>query len=268
MLKHFNFQIYGQLSKKSPPSLTWSHSYSKVFPHFKSQTYDPGGSFLQFSSFDVENRPRVKCVSAASGVPITTQWDKKGYHYATQICQFALSHWSKAVLSTTNEDPVWLEDGNQTQNGARWVGKALPIRVTRDKCAHFDESSKLVFKPVLVQDYPILSFNLLVRERPKVTLDISSPELGSFNIEYSADTDAPIGRTGHVITFGYRGEDETEIPEGTWRLFTRNIVNDLSKGLALTPPVPSQSKKSVAAWTLKSISVVRINQLLYYFVVD
>ena len=34
------------------------------------QIYDPGGSYLQFSSFDVENRQRVKCVSAQHGVSI------------------------------------------------------------------------------------------------------------------------------------------------------------------------------------------------------
>jgi heparosan-N-sulfate-glucuronate 5-epimerase len=31
------------------------------------------------------------------GVPVTTQWDRKGYYYPTQICQYALSHWSKHV---------------------------------------------------------------------------------------------------------------------------------------------------------------------------
>ena len=35
---------------------------------FLFQIYDPGGSYLQFSSFDVENRQRVKCVSAQYGV--------------------------------------------------------------------------------------------------------------------------------------------------------------------------------------------------------
>ena len=36
--------------------------------HYIFQVYDPGGSYLQFSSFDVENRQRVKCVSAQHGV--------------------------------------------------------------------------------------------------------------------------------------------------------------------------------------------------------
>ena len=52
---------------KGEPFFAWSHSYSRVFPHLKNTKYDPGSSFMQFAAFDVENRPRVKCVTASHG---------------------------------------------------------------------------------------------------------------------------------------------------------------------------------------------------------
>lgn len=30
-------------------------------------------------------------------MPLSTQWDKAGYYYPTQIAQYGLSHWSKHV---------------------------------------------------------------------------------------------------------------------------------------------------------------------------
>ena len=49
---------------------------------------------MHFASFDVEGRSRVLCVSAGEGVPLSTQWNPKGYFYPTQIAQFALAHYS------------------------------------------------------------------------------------------------------------------------------------------------------------------------------
>ena len=45
----------------------WSHSYSKVHQILKDKEYDTNGQFLNFASLNVENRPRVKCVSAKEG---------------------------------------------------------------------------------------------------------------------------------------------------------------------------------------------------------
>lgn len=57
-------------------------------------------------------RDRVKCISAAEGVPLSTQWEPQGYFYPTQIAQFGLSHYSKNL---TDPEPrrkvivVWNE---------------------------------------------------------------------------------------------------------------------------------------------------------------
>ena len=52
---------------------------------------------MHFRTFNVEARSRVLCVSAKDGVPVSTQWDSRGYYYPTQIAQFALSHYSSHV---------------------------------------------------------------------------------------------------------------------------------------------------------------------------
>ena len=47
---------------------------NKTYFYIYYQVYDPGGSYLQFNSFDVENRQRVKCVSAQHGVSSILHW--------------------------------------------------------------------------------------------------------------------------------------------------------------------------------------------------
>ena len=42
----------------------------------------------------LQGRSRVLCVSAGEGVPLSTQWDPKGYFYPTQVAQFSLAHYS------------------------------------------------------------------------------------------------------------------------------------------------------------------------------
>ena len=60
-------QIYGDLhyNINGSASLEWSHSYSKVFPELKDTPYHYNASFMKFANFEVENRARVKCVTAS-----------------------------------------------------------------------------------------------------------------------------------------------------------------------------------------------------------
>lgn len=55
-------------------------------------------------------RDRVKCISAAAGVPISTQWETQGYFYATQIAQFGLSHYSKNLTEPEPWKKVCIEN--------------------------------------------------------------------------------------------------------------------------------------------------------------
>ena len=50
-------------------------------------------------------------MSAADGVPVSTQWDPEGYYYPTQIAQYSLSHYSawvkKESLKNKQDSPRW-----------------------------------------------------------------------------------------------------------------------------------------------------------------
>ena len=216
----------------------------------QSTTYDPQGAYLQFSSFDVENRPRVKCVSAHHGVPVSTQWDKHGYYYATQICQYALSHWSKLLLGIGEGEKVTLlEDGNQTFFGAFWSGNVIN-RVSSDKCVHFDQPMTLHLEDVKTLGQSVLSFDLLVRDKPTVTVDVSHPEKGRYTLRYTAESNDLLSKSARTITFGFNDASKP-LTEGTWKYFTRNIVNDLFKGV----PFDHNSKALKQSWTIESVSV-------------
>lgn len=89
------FEISGSLvtSENGVTKFNWMHSNSKI--NVPKGKYDPHGIFMYFENYNVEIRDRVKCISAVDGVPISTQWEKRGYYYPTQIAQFGLSHYSK-----------------------------------------------------------------------------------------------------------------------------------------------------------------------------
>ena len=95
------------------------------------------------------------------GVPVSSQWKKSGHYYPTQICQFALSYWSKQVLldlKTQNDihrnangkrqqsdspEPrkTVYEDGLDVQSDD-WQGPTM-TRVIRDSCVHFESEITL-----------------------------------------------------------------------------------------------------------------------------
>ena len=67
---------------------------------------------MHFRTFNVEARSRVLCVSAQDGVPVSTQWDPRGYYSPTQIAQFALSHYSSHVSNKNlAAEKTVIEDG-------------------------------------------------------------------------------------------------------------------------------------------------------------
>jgi hypothetical protein len=48
-------------------------------------------------------RNKIQSFSYFTGVPLTTQWDPKGYYYPTQVCQYALAHWSKHIQDSNEK---------------------------------------------------------------------------------------------------------------------------------------------------------------------
>ena len=101
------------------------------------------------------------------GVPVSSQWKKDGHYYPTQICQFALSYWSKQVLLDKKLGSEKIETVDNKSRGFRpkvseshhsifktvyengldvqsdkWKGSSM-TRVIRDSCVHFESELTL-----------------------------------------------------------------------------------------------------------------------------
>lgn len=79
-----------------PLEFSWSHTNSIINPYeLNFKLYTTSGVYLSFDETDVAIRSRVKAISGEYEVPVTTQWDVRGYYYPIQIAQYGLSHLSK-----------------------------------------------------------------------------------------------------------------------------------------------------------------------------
>lgn len=242
--KYFGIIGEHKTSKNGTSFFEWSHSQSKVFPRLKDERYTFHGVFMQFANFNVESRPRVKCITAMDGVPISTQWDKNGYYYSTQIAQFALSHWSKNLLPSSTAAaaaPKVFEDGDRVEGD--WRGDIT--RVMSDKCVHFDLSSPISLDVTPNSNAFVIHFDLQYKQNVTVSVSIKSPNK-SYVIKYVAD-DTYVRRRESEIIFGY-GND---LSEGDWKPFTRHLLQDVQKA------VPKNAYLAFAK-NMSSIQVTRL----------
>lgn len=119
------FDIYGKYGNSEETEFRWSHSYSRIYR--PTVPYSSDGPFMSFDSYKVEARDRVKCISAIEGVPISIQWGPQGYFYPIQIAQYGLSHYSKQLKRSKDEEEEdeserpkrrgfdWLRDNDVTR---------------------------------------------------------------------------------------------------------------------------------------------------------
>jgi len=63
----FSVKVYGKIieTDENKKKFHWSHSYSKIY--HQNGKYDSRGVFTNFQNYKVEERDRVKCVSASEG---------------------------------------------------------------------------------------------------------------------------------------------------------------------------------------------------------
>lgn len=144
------FEIYGDVhvDENDRQFLEWKHSYSEVKKD--DGKYDHTGPYLWFQGYHVEGRSRVKCVSGIEGVPVSTQWDPKGYFYPIQIAQFGLEHYSKMRLETPSKPKVF-EDAEKPSE-MNWVVSDSSAKVENvvvkgrnSRAIHFVTEGKLSF---------------------------------------------------------------------------------------------------------------------------
>lgn len=248
------FEVYGKLvtgasgsSKEPRTRFEWQHSYSKYYvPHGK---YDPRGVFMNFMNFNVEARDRVKCINAMDGVPVSMQWDVRGYLYPIQIAQFGLSHFSKNLTEPEPRIVVYEDGGGREGKWTPVVGKDLdedeyPVERNREEGARtmvkrtwqedvasmvmsFESQDGLLLRLDQVLDM-VLSIDLKLEANSSLTVDVED-----------RDHKQPY-RLHYVLSDTSVWTDDTNIyygigpSPGKWNRLTRDLLVDVRKGLQST----------------------------------
>jgi len=238
-----------------------SQSYSKVYT--PSAKYEAGGSYMHFKYFDVESRSRVKCVSASEGVPISTQWDPKGYFYPTQIAQYALSHYSIHISSNGHKTVRNFEDGDTyigdfepgNDNVGDFEGDG-PHRVmdtdTDTEVVHFNKNIKIEIDSNLL----ILCLDLKNIDAVSFAIHVISDDSGAkYKLIYSPTSYYLASRSDGSVAFGF-GEKRNE-----WIRFTRDIYNDIKKSQYFMKKPFKEKKSSLLIKFLEFEGVGRVTNI-------
>lgn len=117
-------------------------SYAKM--RTPDANYEPLGPFGHFSTYSVETRDRVRCISAKTNVPMSTQWDPIPYYYPIQIAQYGLQHYSRikqGSISNKSEDKTGVLLGVKSNE---WKGAAGMHETTERLFFNDEEKGKVV----------------------------------------------------------------------------------------------------------------------------
>ncbi|CAH2241033.1 jg4103 [Pararge aegeria aegeria] len=225
---HKYFEIYGKItSVDGVEKFEWSHSYSKVY-HPKKK-YDPRGTFATFENYNVEVRDRVKCISGIEGVPVSTQWEPKGFFYPTQIAQFGLAHYSKNITEPEPRVKI-IDDGEKYRENwivskdavtTREFDSELKANVLRFSTTDH-VSSQVWLKVNISQDF-VLSMDLMLKPNSSMTVVLQNKEKKeTVYLHYVTSTQLIYAQEDHIY-YGI-GVDQK------WRRLTRDLIIDMQKG--------------------------------------
>uniref|UniRef100_A0A1B0GDK9 heparosan-N-sulfate-glucuronate 5-epimerase n=1 Tax=Glossina morsitans morsitans TaxID=37546 RepID=A0A1B0GDK9_GLOMM len=272
-LRHY-FDISGTMSSPASPLTTidgnsdsqaqskflWMHSTAKI--NIPKGKYDARGVFMYFENYNVEIRDRVKCISAADGVPISTQWEKKGYFYPTQIAQFALSHYSKnltepepRIRMLENVDSVqanWLLPAKISNLTRIWHPKFNSSVIQYETAIDFDSAIALreinqTLDLVLSADF------LLVTNSSSLMITVENRETKhTYRVHY-IPVDLLLSVQDENIYYGLGLQALNK-----WHHLTRDLHIDVQKGLALDGPKKSPIRVKRTDLRILSISFLGV----------
>ncbi|KAH9513416.1 hypothetical protein Btru_032956 [Bulinus truncatus] len=229
------FEVFGEIQETDGyERFEFHHSNSIVHP--PRPTYTPGSVFMAFDYYNVENRERVRCITASEGVPITTQWNKDGYYYPIQVAQYGLSHHAKHIVNGDPDQTV-LEDGEE-DNLSDWVmpDKKSQIKIDTDierksRVMEFLTSDSLHTKGVTIvaaeKNNKCITMDIKFVTNGSVTIVVELTSGENMNIHY-------IFSNNHISFDGksniYYGMGERR---SQWIYLARDLKFDLMKGLLL-----------------------------------
>ncbi|XP_062592168.1 D-glucuronyl C5-epimerase-like [Saccostrea cucullata] len=220
------FEVYGSIYQ------TFSFTVTRI------NWYHPSGVFMAFDQYSVEDRNRVKCVSGIEGVPISTQWERKGHYYPIQIAQYGLSHYSKYLTQPRPKIKV-LEDGEQT-DVSEWllpdrkseIRSRMDDRITVDNgVVEFKTSTNMknpgISKSTEGERISTLSMDIMFINNGSVTVLLQTGDGNLFRVHYVL-SDNIIKLEGKDLYYGIGSHKK-----GKWIHLTRQVMVDFQKGLTL-----------------------------------
>ena len=199
---------------------------------------------MHFRTFNVEARSRVLCVSAQDGVPVSTQWDPRGYYYPTQIAQFALSHYSSHVSNKNSVvEKTVVEDGNRRADIDDQVAKRVHDEESDSMVIEFKDTLRLTISST----HLVVNFDFKNLNGATFKIFLQTDTSNEIILHYHPIDDFLVRRHGGVV-FGFGASEEED-----WIRVTRDVVNDLEKTLSFlkTPNVNTKKLRS-------SVRVTRI----------
>ncbi|RVE43320.1 hypothetical protein evm_012024 [Chilo suppressalis] len=228
---HKYFEIYGKITTSSGvEKFEWSHSYSKIY-HPKKK-YDPRGTFTTFENYNVEVRDRVKCISGIEGVPVSIQWEPRGFFYPTQIAQFGLAHYSKNITEPEPRRRI-IDDGEKhLQNWivskdaymAREYDSKMRTNLIRFSTAEH-AASQVWLKLDISQDF-VLGLDLQLTSNSSLTVVLQHKDRReTVYLHYVTNQQLIYAQEDHI----YYGIGTSQ----KWRRLTRDLIIDMQKGWAL-----------------------------------
>ena len=171
------FDIYGKFTDEKLTRFEWKHSNVYLNRHLtvSSYEYNPLGVYLDMDNLksSVAARERVKCISGLYGIPVSTQWNTKGYYYPIQVAQYGLNHYSKYLVKKKMEKRILIDNGTMISPEKWKIVRGGNVRIVNDadtkaKVIFFDSrGTSIIFLYCIV--WPII--NLLV---PSLNNNLSS----------------------------------------------------------------------------------------------
>lgn len=205
----------------------WSHTSKKHLDptNLKFSSYSVFGMYLNFRDSDVANRARVKCICGKYEVPITTQWDPKGYYYPTQIAQYGLSHLSKYF-------------------GKKVIPKKLKLKLKKGLSGKLSTALNIFLTQNEVNDLRILKIKM-VKKVTAFSVKVIASDDNVYQLYY-VNNNSVVSRNGRSIYHGiglhiHRNE------------IVRDIQVDFVKGLSFR-----EGKKEGKTVTISVRKIVRI----------
>lgn len=222
------YEIYGYMSQnENSKKYIWQHSNAVLSTGYKSgRKYSTTGVYLSMEESNVSNRARVKCIHGLHQIPVSTQWDVKGYFYPTQVAQYGLSHLSKYFMEDLHTMKMKVYDVDSLSENVWKSNGYLRNVYDSSKKSHVISYKAEEEAPTLLLDSDLTILSSYIKFEKQTSWFIVRVEASDnkvYNLKYITD-DTLIDVVDGLIVHGIGSRSQ-------WSMMMRDLNVDLVKGL-------------------------------------